>query len=379
MSVFEEAVALLAEMVAFPTVSDRSNRALAEMLASRMAGQGARIRLLPDPGNDKVNLVASFGPDRAGGVMLSGHLDVVPAGEGWTSDPFRLRREDGRLFGRGTCDMKGFIAACVAMAPRLATCGAPVHVVLTHDEEVGCMGAVALAEVMAREGPRPAMAFVGEPTRMAVIEGHKGSYEYTTRIAGRDGHGSAPERGINAAMVAARLALRLDGLAAELREMRPQGRFAPPWATINLGRITAGAARNVIAGQASVEWEMRPIVPAEASHVKRALAAFAEAEMAAQPGLVIETECFGEIAGLEPRAANTARDLALALVRGTPGLVPFGTEAGIWQGLGIDTVLCGPGDIAQAHRPDEYLEESQLAACLDMLEGLAARLGTGRL
>jgi acetylornithine deacetylase len=140
-----------------------------------------------------------------------------------------------------------------------------------------------------------------------------------------------------------------------------------------LGRIEAGVARNVIAGQAAVEWEMRPVSEAEARHVKQALADHAETEMAAHPGLVMKTECFGEVAGLEPRAANEARDLMLELVGGRPGLVPFGTEAGIWQALGMDAVLCGPGDIAQAHRPDEYLEESQLAACLDMLGARAAR------
>ncbi|MGR3592846.1 MAG: acetylornithine deacetylase [Limimaricola soesokkakensis] len=374
MSVFEQAIALLSEMVAYPTVSDRPNRALAEMLAERLAGQGARVSLFPDASGDKVNLVASFGPQADGGLMLSGHLDVVPPGEGWSSDPFRLRRAEGRLYGRGTCDMKGFNAACVAMAPRFASCGGPVHLVFTHDEEVGCLGARALAEILAREGPRPAMAIIGEPTRMRVIEGHKGCHEYTTRFTGRDGHGSAPDRGINAAQAAARFALRLEALARELKAMRPEDVFDPPWTTISVGRIAAGTARNVIAGQAEVEWEMRPVDAAEASHVKRQLAAYEAAERAAHPGLGIETEVFGEVAGLEPRAANAARDLLLAIVGGTPGLVPFGTEAGIWQALGMDAVLCGPGDIAQAHRPDEYLEERQLAACLDMLDVLAARL-----
>lgn len=270
--------------------------------------------------------------------------------------------------------MKGFNAACVAMMPRFARCGAPVHLVFTRDEEVGCLGARALAGIMARERPRPAMAIIGEPTRMRVIEGHKGCFEYTTRITGREGHGSAPERGINAAQVAARFAVRLEALAGELKAMRPEGPFDPPWATISVGRITAGTARNVIAGQAEVEWEMRPVDAAEASHVKRGVAAHVTAELAAHPGLGIETEVLGEVTGLEPRTANAARDLLLGIAGGAPGLVPFGTEAGIWQSLGMDAVLCGPGDIVQAHRPDEYLEESQLAACLDMLDALAALL-----
>lgn len=373
MSALEETIALLAEMIAHPTVSDRGNRDLVDLLAVRLRADGARVRVLPDQGGDKANLLASFGPETGGGLLLSGHLDVVPPGAGWSSDPFRLRRAGGRLFGRGSCDMKGFVAACVTMAPTLAARGDPVHIALTHDEEVGCLGAQTLAAVMAAQGPRPAMAIIGEPTRMRVIEGHKGCFEYTTRFTGRDGHGSAPERGINAAQAAARFALRLDTLAAQLRDMRPEGPFAPSWATISVGRIVAGVARNVIAGQAEVEWEMRPVTEAEALHVKHALADHAEAEMAAHPGLVIETECLGEVAGLEPREANVARDLLLKLVGGAPGLVSFGTEAGIWQSLGMDAVLCGPGDIAQAHRPDEYLEESQLAACLDMFEALAAR------
>ena len=372
MSALERTIALMAEMIAHPTVSDRPNRDLVDLLAARLGAEGARLRILPDASGDKANLLASFGPVGDGGLLLSGHLDVVPPGAGWTGDPFRLRREEGRLIGRGSCDMKGFVAACVVMAPRLAARGGPLHIALTHDEEVGCAGAQALAARMAAEGPRPAMAIIGEPTRMRVIEGHKGCFEYTTRFTGRDGHGSAPERGLNAGLAAARFALRLDALAAELREMRPRGPFDPPWATISVGRIEAGVARNVIAGQAAVEWEMRPVTEAEASHVKRALAAHARAERAAHPGLGIETDCAGEVAGLAPRARNAARDLALELVGGTPGLVPFGTEAGIWQALGLDAVLCGPGDIAQAHRPDEYLEESQLAACLDMLERMAA-------
>ncbi|MGR3465424.1 acetylornithine deacetylase [Limimaricola sp.] len=377
MSRLEETIALLAEMIAHPTVSDRSNRDLAELLAARLGEAGARCRLLPDATGEKVNLLASLGPEADGGLMLSGHLDVVPAGAGWSSEPFRLRRAEGRLFGRGSCDMKGFVAACVAMAPRLGACGVPVHLALTHDEEVGCLGARALAGVMGRDGPRPAMAIVGEPTRMAVIDGHKGCFEYTTRFTGRDGHGSAPDLGIDAGLAAARFVLRLDALAQELKRMRPDGAFDPPWATINPGRIVAGAARNVIAGQAEVEWEMRPVTGAEASHVKRALAAHAEAEMAAHPGLWIETEILGEVAGLEPRPANAARDLLTGLLGGVAGRVPFGTEAGLWQGLGIDTVLCGPGDIAQAHRPDEFVEEAQIAACLDMLDRVAARLGAG--
>ncbi|WP_341213975.1 acetylornithine deacetylase [uncultured Limimaricola sp.] len=373
MSALEPTIALLAEMIAHPTVSDSGNRELVDVLAMRLRAEGARVRILPDASGTKANLLASLGPEGDGGLLLSGHLDVVPPGAGWTSDPFRLRRTGGRLYGRGTCDMKGFVAASVILLPQLAARGGPVHLALTHDEEVGCLGAQALSAQMAREGPRPAMAIIGEPTRMRVIEGHKGCFEYTTRFTGRDGHGSAPDRGINAAQAAARFAVRLDALASELREMRPQGVFDPPWSTISVGRVEAGVARNVIAGQAAVEWEMRPVSEAEARHVKHALGAHVEAEVAAHPGLGIETECFGEVAGLEPRRRNAARDLLLGVVGGAPGLVPFGTEAGIWQGLGLDAVLCGPGDIAQAHRPDEYLEESQLAACLDMLEALAAR------
>ncbi|SDE95044.1 acetylornithine deacetylase [Limimaricola pyoseonensis] len=370
----EDAIDLLAQMVAHPTVSDRPNRALAEMLADRLRGDGARVRLLPDATGEKANLVASFGPDRPGGLMLSGHLDVVPAGEGWSSDPFRLRREGGRLYGRGSCDMKGFVAACVALGPRFAAADAPVHIALTHDEEVGCVGAGALAQAMRREVPRPALCIVGEPTRLGVVEGHKGCCEYTTRFTGRDGHGSAPERGINAAEAAARFVTRLSALAQELKAMRPDGPFDPPWATINVGRVAAGAARNVIAGQAEVEWEMRPVSQAEASHVKRALADHVAAETTARPGLGIETECFGEVEGLRPVPENAARDLLAELTGAAPGLVAFSTEAGIWQGLGIDTAICGPGDIAQAHRPDEYLEEAQLAACLDLLQRVAARI-----
>ena len=222
MSALEETIALLAEMTAHPTVSDRGNRDLVDLLAVRLRADGARVRVLPDQGGDKANLLASFGPEADGGLLLSGHLDVVPPGAGWSSDPFRLRRAGGRLFGRGSCDMKGFVAACVTMAPKLAARGDPVHLALTHDEEVGCLGAQALAAVMATQGPRPAMAIIGEPTRMRVIEGHKGCFEYTTRFTGRDGHGSAPERGINAAQAAARFARRLNCATCAPRVRSPR-------------------------------------------------------------------------------------------------------------------------------------------------------------
>ncbi|NAZ35718.1 acetylornithine deacetylase [Rubellimicrobium sp. CFH 75288] len=378
---------LLAELVAFPTVSEDSNLALVEHLADRLEAAGARVQILSDPTGRKANLFATIGPDRDGGFVLSGHTDVVPvADQVWTTDPFRLTERDGRLYGRGTCDMKGFVAAAVATAPLLAAARPerPVHYALTYDEEVGCLGARALADWLRQRGLRPSAALIGEPTGMRVVEGHKGCCEYSTHVAGLEGHGSDPDRGVNAVEIAARYVARLLELKEVLRARAPaDSRFEPPWTTINAGALHGGQARNVIAGRARVDWEMRPVSPEDATFVKAEMARFCDgtllpAMQAVWPGATIVTETVGEVEGLVPAAGNEARDIVMALAGATEtGLVPFGTEAGIFQTMGLSAVVCGPGSIEQAHRPDEYLALDQLARCLAMLERLPARLAGG--
>lgn len=375
-----ESVALLERLISYPTTSSDSNLAMIAELAQRLEEAGARVDLFSDHSGQKANLFATLGPEGPGGIVLSGHTDVVPVeDQDWSSDPFALREADGLLYGRGSCDMKGFIAAATVMAGDYAKADLrrPVHFAFTYDEEVGCLGARALVPELERRGLRPAMAVIGEPTSMQVIEGHKGCCEYTVRFSGLEGHGSSPERGVNAAEYAARYVTRLMELRHALMLRAPDdGRFEPPWTTLNVGRISGGVAHNVIAGKAEVDWEMRPVQDEDVDFVKEAVAAYVDHELLPAMRAVcdeawIETEVIGEVAGLLPMEENAARDLVAKLV-GANGahVVPFGTEAGLFQKMGTSVVVCGPGSIEQAHKPDEFVSLDQMQACLQMLEKL---------
>ena len=355
--------AILANLVGFPTVSADSNLAMIDHMA---------------------NLFATIGPDREGGIVLSGHSDVVPVtDQNWTSDPFHLEERDGRLFGRGTCDMKGFIAATLAMAPDYATrrLKRPIHFAFTYDEEVGCLGARSLVPALQARGIRPAMAIVGEPTDMRIIEGHKGCCEYTVAFQGLEGHGSNPDRGVNAVEYAVAYVARLMELRHQLRHRTPVASvFEPPWTTINIGRLSGGVAHNVIASRAELDWEMRPVQDSDAAFVRQTMADYCNDVLLPQmqavcPDAGITTYVIGEVCGLEPMEENAARRLVAELT-GANGadVVSFGTEAGLFQQMGLSAVLCGPGSIEQAHKADEYVTLSQLDQCLTMLHGLGERL-----
>lgn len=375
-----DTVALLDRLIAYPTASTDSNLQMIADLAERLEDCGARVEVLHDAAGAKANLFATLGPDGPGGLMLSGHTDVVPVtDQDWTGDPFVMRAAGGRLFGRGTCDMKGFIAAAVVMAPQFAALDLrrPLHFAFTHDEEVGCLGAQALVSELRARGLRPAMAVIGEPTGMRLIDGHKGCCEYTVRFSGLEGHGSAPERGVNAAEYAVRYVSRLMHLRGDLMLRAPdRSRFNPPWSTINIGRVSGGVAHNVIAGKAEVDWEMRPVQPGDAGFVKDCIARYVDDDLlpamrAICPDAAIDTDVIGEVAGLEPMPENAARDLLAGLL-GTNGadVVPFGTEAGLFQEMGMSVVVCGPGHIEQAHKPDEFVDLDQLQSCMVLLERL---------
>jgi acetylornithine deacetylase len=379
-----DTIDLLGELIAFPTISTDSNLAMIAFLAERLEAAGARVDIQRDPSGQKANLFASLGPEVDGGILLSGHSDVVPvADQPWSSDPFTLIERDGRLFGRGSCDMKGFIAAAVTMAPLYAEAvrDRPLHFAFTHDEETGCIGAGHLARALRERGLTPGVAIIGEPTSMRVIEGHKGCYEYSTHFHGLEGHGSSPDLGVNAVDYAVRYVGRLLELKTDLRGLAPPGsRFEPPWTTVNIGALTGGVAHNVIASRAQVDWEMRPVQASDAEYVKKSLHSYCEhtllpAMRAVWPDARIETEVIGEVDGLIPAEENEAKRIVAELT-GANGadLVPFGTEAGIFQALGMDVVVCGPGSIDQAHKADEYLEIDQLEQCLSMLERLAGKL-----
>lgn len=371
---------ILATLIAFPTVSSDSNLDMIHWMADYLERHFARVEVLTNAGGTKANLFATIGPEGDGGIVLSGHSDVVPVAEqDWSSDPFEMREADGLLYGRGTCDMKGFIACALAMAPYYAArdLDRPIHFAFTHDEEVGCLGAADLIAALEARGVKPAMAIIGEPTEMRIIEGHKGCCEYTTRFTGLEGHGSDPDQGVNAAEYAVRYVSRLLEIREELKTRAPEGSaFEPPWTTLNIGGVHGGVAHNVIVGKAEVEWEFRPVVAEDMDFVKSEIEAYARdvllpAMQKVEPRARIQTEVIGEVAGFEPMERNAARDLVMKLTgANTAGLVPFATEAGLFQSLGCDVVVCGPGSIAQAHKPDEFVALDQLTACLDLLDRL---------
>ncbi|MDD7971553.1 acetylornithine deacetylase [Roseinatronobacter alkalisoli] len=374
---------ILANLIAFPSVSADGNRAVTDYLADMLTQAGARVEVMPDATGLQANLFASIGPDTDDGIILSGHTDVVPVvDQPWTHDPFAMTEADGRLYGRGTCDMKGFVAACVAMAPEFAardlTC--PVHFAFTHDEETGCFGAQRLTALLRERNFRAMGAIIGEPSLMQVIDGHKGCYEYTTHVTGLEGHGSAPDLGVNAVDFAARIVLKLVELRDVLKTRAPADcPFDPPHSTINVGALRGGHVHNIIAGTARIDWEMRPVQQSDADFVKAELAAFVDIlrnqMQATYPAADIRTDIVGEVVGLIPEPVNPARTLAMALTGANgAGLVPFGTEAGLFQSIGIPSVICGPGSIAQAHKPDEYIDVSELGRCLEMLGRLADQL-----
>jgi acetylornithine deacetylase len=376
----DDAMFLLGDLVGFPTVTSESNLDLIEYVFGILEPYATEIRLTHSTTEPKANLLATLGPATDGGVILSAHSDVVPADEvDWTGAPFVAMRRDQKIFGRGTADMKGFLACALAAAPGLNALDLekPIQIAVTFDEEVGCRGAPLLIEDLCAQGPRPAVAIVGEPTEMGIVTAHKGCYEYTTTITGIEGHGSQPDQAVNAVQFGARYIAKLMELAEELKAEAPvDSPYDPPHTTISTGRIQGGSARNVVAGECVVEWEMRPASRSDAARVLQSLREY-EAILAEQmaPQCAILTVAEGEVDGLESDSDSGAVRLVQELL-GTKEVstVPFGTEAGLYQQAGIAAVVCGPGSIGVAHQPDEFVALDQLEACLEMMEGLGERL-----
>lgn len=374
----------LDELVTLPTVTGSSNLALIDHVEQVLAPLGASTRRTFDATGTRANLLATLGPAVDGGVVLSGHTDVVPAdAHGWRSDPFGVEERDGRLYGRGTADMKGFLACALAVAPAFAAAALtrPVHLAFTFDEEVGCLGAPLLIEDLLTAVPPPAAAIVGEPTQLRIVQAHKGCFEFTTTITGVAGHGSAPDEAVSAVEAAGRFLGALADLADELRAEAPTtSPFVPPHSTLNPGVVVGGSARNVVADRCVIEWELRTVRPGEADEVLARVRRI-EQELAVwlrsrAPTAGLTTETVGAVEGLAPAPGSAAVGLARRLLGEpdatavAPEVASFGTEAGLYQAAGIPAVVCGPGSIAVAHRPEEHLEVAQLGACLTMLERL---------
>ncbi len=374
---------LMGQLIAFPTVSSESNRDCIDWIADYLGALGARCEITSEV-EGKANIFATLGPDTDGGIILSGHTDVVPvAGQNWTRDPFKMAREGGALFGRGTCDMKGFIAAALAMAPKYAAMDLkrPVHFAFTYDEEVGCLGARVLVNQLIANGLKPSACIVGEPTSMRIIEGHKGMCEYTTEFRGVEGHSSNPALCVNALEYAHKFMTKLMEVRQQLPAMAPpNSRFVPPYSTSSICSCHAGSTHNVIPSLAEIEWEMRVVQRSDREWLRGEMNRFVDEElrpeMQAKSPIadIIETVCV-ETEGLEPEADSEAVKIVQELTGGnSTEVVSFGTEAGLFARAGISSVLCGPGSIEQAHKPDEYVTEDQMVLCLGMLDRLSDTL-----
>ena len=376
------ALRILDDLVGFDTVSTKSNLPLVEHVEAYLASHGIAFTRVPDETGTKAALFATVGPSVAGGVVLSGHCDVVPvAGQRWTGDPFTLRRDGDRLHGRGTCDMKGFDAVALAMLPELAKLPLrkPVHLLLSYDEEVGCLGSLPTIARLGIDLPRPAMCLVGEPTEMKVVNAHKSIATYETTVRGRQAHSANPRLGGSAVHAAALLVAELDRFGETL-EAEGDGTFDPPYSTVHVGVIAGGSARNILAGECRFEWEFRGLPGVDQALAIRHFDRFVETRVLPRlrrhaPEAEIETERDIAVPPLSAEPGSPAEVLAKRLARSDAvTTASYVTEAGQFQGSGIPTMVCGPGSIRQAHQPDEYVEVGQTEAALAFLRRLGEEM-----
>lgn len=364
------ALDLLDRLVAFDTTSRLSNLALIEWVEAYLDGYGVAHRRVPNAEGTKSNLIATIGPRAEGGVVLSGHTDVVPVdGQPWSSDPFKVVERAGRLYGRGTCDMKGFLALALAAVPDLVAAGAksPVHLAFSYDEEVGCLGAPDMIRVIGTELPRPSLVVVGEPTNMEAVSGHKGIATFKVTVNGHEAHSSQTQLGVSANMAAIRLMGSLVALAERLeREADPASPFTPRHATLTIGQVNGGTAVNILARECVFIFDLRcppGLDPMAILAPFYAEAAALDAELKARfPDAGVRVENRTLTPPLAPEADGAAEAFARRLAgdNGPARVVAFAAEAGQFQQAGFSTVICGPGSIDQAHQPDEYVELSQM-------------------
>jgi acetylornithine deacetylase len=364
---------ILDALVAFPTVSRESNLDLVDWVEAYLAGFGVKAHRVYDETGRKASLFASVGPEVEGGVVLSGHTDVVPVdGQVWATDPFTVVERDGRLYGRGTADMKGFDALALAAVPLALERGVkrPLQIALSYDEEVGCLGAPPMIDAMAGVVPKAASVIVGEPSMMKAVTGHKGGVGYSVHVKGYEVHSSMMHRGVNAIMWGAKL---IDWANAVNEENRAKpvtplaAIFDPPWTTVHVGQIAGGTAHNITAGDCRFGVDFR-VVPGESAAAwearLREKAAEIEAAMqAVRPEAGISLSPRFHVPALQPEEMGRAEGLVRSIT-GDNGrhVVSYGTEAGQFQERGYSAVICGPGDIAQAHQPDEFITVAQFEA-----------------
>lgn len=373
---------ILKKIIAFDTVSRHSNLAMIEWIREYLKHYGIESSLVFDETGKKANLYCTIGPADRSGIMLSGHTDVVPVdGQDWSTDPFELIEKGDRLFGRGTSDMKSFIAVALAQVPAFvsAPLATPINLAFTYDEEVGCKGAPSLIEHIANLPTRPRYCVVGEPTDMKVVTAHKGNKRYRCEVHGHESHSALANRGVNAVEIAADLVYRLRTMARQRVEFGPFDRdFDPPYTTIHTGTIHGGTAMNIVPKDCVFEFEFRYIPgddPLKYLQVLKDRAVELQGEMqAVTSGARIDFLFKSELPGMntEETAEITALAQSLSGSNGI-GKISFGTEGGLFQQAGLPTVICGPGSIEQAHKPDEWIYLDQIALCEDFMQRLIGR------
>ncbi len=373
---------LLRRLVGFDTVSHKSNLDLIDFVRGYLLDLGVETTLIHDEDGGKANLYATLGADDKPGLLLAGHTDVVPVdGQDWSSDPFTLTERGDKLFGRGACDMKGFIAAALALAPEFLArkSGPPVHFAFTFDEEVGCFGAQSLVQHFARLEVRPACCVVGEPTSMRVINGHKGKVSTRCEVRGLEGHSAHTDKAVNAVEAGAELVAHLRAMARRLQSDGPfDPSFDPPYSTVHTGTIEGGTALNIVPRSCAFEFEIRTLPGQDADDLINELKEFATHTLAPEmhavsPDTGFSWEETSAIPALAPVGDCELLDAAMALTGdNAPGRISFATEAGLYQAAAIPTIVCGPGDIADAHRPDEFVTREQITACENFLRAIVA-------
>jgi acetylornithine deacetylase len=374
---------LLADLIAFDTVSDRTNLPLIAYIEKYLASFGVTGRRIPDDTGQKASLWVTIGPEDRPGIVLSGHTDVVPVtGQSWTSNPFELAERDGRLYGRGTADMKGFVAVCLAMVPEIqcAKLEMPIHLAFSYDEEVGCIGVRPLLRELSRMPVKPLGCFVGEPTLMQVTIGHKGKHAVRATFRGHASHSSLAPTGVNAVEYAAELITEIRRRALQLTEEGTRDElYDVPHTTMLTSIVQGGTALNIVPDRCTAEFEVRGLGISESKSMTDTVIAWARAELEpamrrTEPGCGIDFEEILEYPALDMPPEHALVTLAKQLAgRNSHGKVSFGTEAGLFVGIAdIPTVIIGPGSIVQAHKPDEFVELSELMNCAGFVERLIA-------
>ena len=379
---FNNSVEILKDLISFKTISGEDNTDLINYCDDILKKLGATSFRTYDDEKKRVNLFATLKSKSSNNkkpIILSGHTDVVPVSKGWSSDPFTATIREDKLYGRGSCDMKGFIACTLAYAPiySKSNLDRDIHFSFTFDEETACIGAPILIEELKRRNIKDGICIVGEPTNMKIIDAHKGCYEYTTHFRGLAGHSSAPHKGVSAVEYASRYVNKLMELRERLKEREPKDSiFDPPHSTLSIGGIFGGIAHNVIADKCHVNWETRPVVKEDGVFLNQEIDKYANEVLLPDmkkifPNASIEKNIIGEIIGFDRKNKSDACELISSLTGdNSRQVVSFGTEAGLFQEIGISTVVCGPGSIEQAHKIDEFIVLDELKKCLKLLEGI---------